>query len=279
MTVPSFARRQSTETRALLLQLDQAQSGYPTALAKAARYVLENPELAIHQSVAELSGHAKVGQASVVRLCRELGFGGYTDFKLALAADLVKRRPDTTNAPAGIENELDVMAETLCRSILDTAGLLNRDMLEVAATRIRSATRVDLFGLGVSGMIAELIGYRLLRMGLTANAMRDPVLAHEVSAGLGPHAVAIAVSQSGTSTETVNFARTASEKGCFVIAITCQSKAPLARLSNAYLQMARLDQPSYGGPITDVPRAVLVGEALANAIENIDISKRTGRSE
>ncbi|QPH54780.1 MurR/RpiR family transcriptional regulator [Pontivivens ytuae] len=267
------------ETGVLLVQLDQARSGYPTALAKAAGYILENPELAIHQSVAELSSHAKVGQASVVRLCRELGFRGYTDFKLALSADLAKRQSQTVEAPVGIRTQLDETADTLCRSILDTTALLNRDMLEVSATRILEATRIDLFGLGVSGIVAELLGYRLLRVGLTANAMRDPALAQEVSGGLGPHAVVIAVSQSGTTTETVNFARSAAEKGSFVIAVTCHPKSPLARLSNAYLQMAKLDQPSYGGPITDVPRAVMVGEALSHAIEKAEAFKRSGNLE
>lgn len=279
MTKLSIASGQRTEIGTLLLQLDQARSGYPTALAKAARYVLENPQLALHQSVAELSSHAKVGQASVVRLCRELGFQGYTEFKLALSADLAKHRFETTQSVPGISSQLDETADTLCRSIIDTAALLNRDMLEVSASQIVAATRIDLFGLGVSGIVAELLGYRLLRMGLTANAMRDPVLADEVSGGLGPHAVVIAVSQSGTSTETVNFARAAAEKGSFVVAVTCHPKSPLARTSNAYLQMARLDQPSYGGPITDVPRAVLVGEALSHAIEKVTITKRSGRME
>jgi DNA-binding MurR/RpiR family transcriptional regulator len=268
MTKALGSPRHRTEARALLLRLDHAQSGYPTALAKAARYVLENPELAIHQSVAELGSNAKVGQASVIRLCRELGFDGFTDLKLALAADLARHRSETTEAPAGITSQLDETAGILCRSIVDTAALVNRDMLDVAAARIRASTRIDLFGLGVSGIVAELIGYRLLRIGLTANAMRDPILAQEVSKGLGPASVAIGVSQSGTSTDTVNFARAAAERGAFVIAVTCHSRSPLARISNAYLQMARLDQPSYGGPITDVPRAVLIGEILAHIIEN-----------
>ena len=33
--------------------------------------------------------------------------------------------------------------------------------------------------------------------------------------------------------------------------------------------MARLKEPSYGGPITDVPRAVFVAEALAIALADL----------
>ena len=61
--------------------------------------------------------------------------------------------------------------------------------------------------------------------------------------------------------------KNARDRAAFTVAVTCHPKSPLARAADETLMMARLREPSYGGPITDVPRAVLVAEALAIAVE------------
>lgn len=260
------ARERATLAGAVLLnRLDQAFDRFPGALARAAQYIVENPEKVVYQSLAELSDYSKVGQASIVRLCRELGFDGFTDFKLALSADIALRAARDPQEPPE-RDPLTRIADLLCASISDTRALLEAAKLRRIAQRLKGARRIDLFGAGVSGMIGELIGYRLLRLGFNANAMRDPILAHEVSGGLGPKATAIAVSQSGTTPDTVQFLKNARDAGAFTVAMTCQPKAALAKVAAETLVMARLHEPTYGGPITDVPRAVLVAEALALAL-------------
>ncbi|MDJ0942248.1 MAG: MurR/RpiR family transcriptional regulator [Kiloniellales bacterium] len=257
--------RASAAGSALLSRLDQAVDRYPGALARAAQYIVENPEKVVFQSLAELSDYSEVGQASVMRLCQKLGFDGFTDFKLALSADLALR---DTRSP-GSEGKLDPLsriAGLLCGSINETRALLEEPRLRRVANRLTASIRIDLFGAGVSGIIGELISYRLLRLGYHATAMRDPVLAHEVSSGLGPEAAVIAVSQSGTTPDTVKFLKHARDAGAFTVALTCHPKSALARAASETLVMARLHEPTYGSPITDVPRSVLVAEALALAL-------------
>ena len=115
--------------------------------------------------------------------------------------------------------------------------------LRRAAIGLSKATRIDLFGCGVSGMIADLIAYRLLRQGCHANSIRDAILAHEISTGLGRDSAAVAVSQSGATPDTVKFLRFARDAGAFTLAITCHQKSPLAKVADETLRMARLKEP------------------------------------
>lgn len=252
---------------ALLVKLESAFDHLPVALARGAKYVLENPEKVVHQPLAELSSYAGTGEATMLRLCRELGFAGYTDFKIALSAELAVK--NSRQPSAGVEADaVGRLANQLCASIHDTRALLQPNILERVAQRLKKATRVDVFGVGVSGLIAEMLGYRLLRAGCNAIAMKDPVLAHEVSTGLTSKSAVIAVSQSGSTTETINFVKTARAAGAFTMAITCHPRSALARSAQETLAMAGLKEPTFGGTITDVPRCVIVAEALALAIEN-----------
>jgi DNA-binding MurR/RpiR family transcriptional regulator len=250
-----------------LWRLQSAFDKYPTALVRVAQYILENPEKVIHQSLSELSTYSESGQASIVRLCQELGFDGFTQFKIALSADVALRAARTPeNEP---RDALGQLATLLADSIARTYNLLGPEDLERAARGLAGATRIDLFGSGVSGMIASLLGYRLLRLGCNANAMRDPVLAHEISGGLGANSAAIAVSQSGETPDTLKFLKFARDAGAFTLAITCFPKSPLAKTADVTLRMARLSEPTYGGPISDVPRAIFLGEALALTLEKV----------
>ena len=251
----------------LMVQLSDAIEQYPGALARAAMYILENPEKAVHQSLTELSEFASVGQASVVRLCQELGFDGFSQFKIALSGDLAEQRAHGARAAF---DELDPMsgtAELLSDSIVETRRLIDEAALGRVAARLVGANRIDLFGTGGSGISAKLIEYRLLRLKCFANAMSDYELAHEVSTGLDRSSAAIAVSQSGTTPETVRFLKTARDAGAFTVAVTCHPRSVLTKSADEVLLMARLRQPTYGGPITDVPRTVMVAEAIAMAIE------------
>ena len=249
----------------LLVKLQSSLGHFPVALARAAKYILENPEKVVHQSLAEVSSFSGSGQATILRLSRELGFGGYTEFRIALSAELAVSATRLRDADP-VADELDNVVAQINASTVDTRALLEPETIERCAARLKAARRIDVFGVGVSGMIAELLGYRLLRAGCNAITLRDAVLAHKVSGGLDTGAAAIAVSQSGSTPETINFLQNAHKTGAFTIAVTCHPRSALARGADETLIMARLSAASYGGPITDVPRAVVVGEALALAI-------------
>ncbi|MDQ0468023.1 MurR/RpiR family transcriptional regulator [Labrys wisconsinensis] len=245
-----------------LAYLEASIPDLPSASARAAVYIVENPEKVVRFSLKDLSGFSRTGEASIVRLCQMAGFSGFSDFKLALARELALRE----SAEGGTreeEHHLHAMGHELARSITRTAEALDLAVVEEVAARLRHAMRIDVFGAGVSGIIAELFSYRLLRAGLNAHAIRDITLAHEVANGLGPQAAALAISESGVTANTVEFLRAARAAGAYTVAVTCQARSPLARHAEALLPMAKLNIPAYGGYINAVPRAVYVAEVLA----------------
>ncbi len=94
--------------------------------------MLASPHEVIYQSVTELAEGAEVSEASVIRLCRDLGFKGVQDLKLALAADVA------------ISPETPPSAEPLQRvteAALGAAGLLYEDRPagELVKAQLRAA--------------------------------------------------------------------------------------------------------------------------------------------
>ncbi|MGK9230365.1 MurR/RpiR family transcriptional regulator [Inquilinus limosus] len=239
---------------------------FPPALARAAKYLLENPEKVVQYTLRELSGFSRAGEASIVRLCHIVGAPGFSQLKIAVARELALRNAAGRTRGEGGQDALAELAADLAASITDTGAALDARALDAVAQALQASTRIDLFGSGVSGIIAELFSYRLLRAGVNAHCIRDAVLAHEVANGLGPDSAAIAISESGATTETVAFLEVARKAGAFTIAVTCQERSALASHADALLLMARLQRPAYGGTISPVPRAVFLAEALAGRL-------------
>ncbi len=254
----------------LLVRLERVLAEGPKALARAAQYIIENPEKVLHQSLAETSEFAEVGQASIIRLCRDLGHPGFGDLKIALSADIALRRTRDGDL-ARVHPLQPSTAEVLQQSISDTNALIDEAALARVVEKLARAKRIDLFGLGMSGLVSEMMAYRFLRLGYPANATRDPVLAHEVSIGLGKTSAVIALSQSGATPETVRFLKTGREAGAFTLAITGYSRSALAQFADEVMLMGRLPASSYGGSLMSVPQAVMAAEALADRLpERID---------
>ncbi|MDQ0393448.1 MurR/RpiR family transcriptional regulator [Labrys monachus] len=240
------------------------------AAARAAVYIVENAEKVVRYSLKDLSKFSRAGEASIVRLCQTAGFSGFSDFKLALAADLALKHANGDPQSGRDGHQLSAMGHELARSIVATAEMTDEALLERLASRFRTCNRIDLYGAGVSGIVAELFSYRLLRAGLNAHAIRDITLAHEVANGLTASSAAIAISESGVTANTIDFLRVARSTGAFTLAVTCNVRSPLAKQADAVLPMAKLTIPAYGGFINAVPRAVYLAEAMAALLPPIN---------
>lgn len=259
-------RKSGREIDGPLSELEQQIEILPDALARAAKYVLENPERVVRTSLRELSTISGTGEATIVRLSRMVGFEGYSDFKIAVATQLALRKQFEFSEDPHDHHQLQILADELASSIVRTANSVELRQLEKVALKLSKTRRIDIFGAGVSGIVAELFSYRLLRAGLNAHAIRDVTLAIEVASGLGSDAAVIAISESGVTATTLEFIRTGKATGAFSLAITSNERSPLARQADMVLSMARMNVPAYGGAVNAVPRAILLIEAIAALI-------------
>ncbi|WP_027681661.1 MurR/RpiR family transcriptional regulator [Rhizobium leguminosarum] len=254
------------EARTPVLLKVEAALDYPNALARVAQYVLENPKRAVRQSLGELSAASQSGQATIFRLCRELGFKGFTDFKLALAAEIGQREPDPDRGISLTVNSFDDVVSLIHRSVLGTRQLLQPELITSTAQQLLNARHVNIYGSGDSGLGGDVLFHRLRRIGIPVRPYANVGYAHEAAGAMTREDAAIAVSQSGASPDTVEFLRRAHQVGAFSVAITCHPKSSLAKVSDVVLQMARVPQPGLSEQMIGMPRIVFIAEALAIAI-------------
>ncbi|MEU8764571.1 MurR/RpiR family transcriptional regulator [Streptomyces sp. NPDC048659] len=228
------------KVRTLLPGLAQAQR-------QVAEAVVADPAGCARMTVTELADHTATSETTVVRTARLLGYTGYRDLRTALVELAARERsdeqdPDRTVGGVGLDDPLDQVVAKLAgeeRQVLaDTAVQLDIAVLDAVITALTGARRIDVYGVGTSGIVGEDLAAKLMRIGLVAHAYGDPHRAIASAVQLTPADVALAISHSGTTADVVDPLRRAAANGATTIAITGTPRSPVAQHSGLVLTTA-----------------------------------------
>ncbi|MGW6837237.1 MurR/RpiR family transcriptional regulator [Streptomyces sp. NPDC054949] len=207
-----------------------------------AEAVASDPAGCARLTVSALAAHTGTSEATVVRTARLLGYPGYRDLRLALAA--LAAQQESGAAPAvtvdiAVDDPIaDVVAKLAheeAQTLSDTAAGLDLGQLAAAVTALATARRIDVYGVGASSLVGQDLAQKLLRIGLIAHAHTDPHLAVTNAVLLRPGDVAVAITHSGTTGDVIEPLRRAFERGATTIAVTGRPGAPVAHYADHVL--------------------------------------------
>ena len=214
---------------------------------------------AAHLTIAELAERAGVSSATITRFCETLDYSGYADLKAAIVVALDRKRNNSEKfaIAEGDVTESDSIDETLYKishqaaeAITDTARIVDRAALDIAAAAVINCRRLDIYGLGSSFLAATDLQLKLHRIGLTAFCWSDTHLALTSAAVLTDKDVAIAISHSGVTSETFQMMETAKKAGATIIAITNHPASPIGRLADHVLVTSAKESRFRSGAMT-----------------------------
>jgi RpiR family transcriptional regulator, carbohydrate utilization regulator len=221
-----------------------ASGSLPPAEARVVQALLTRGADVIHASVSEIATAAEAGVGTVVRACQSLGFKGFQAAKIALAQDLL---PLDERPQEGISDD-DEPLGVLMKLAGSSSEALRRATASVSATALTraiellaSAPRVLCLGVGTSAPIAQDAAYRFTTIGIDADAPPDVHVQHVRARLLSVADVALAVSHTGATQETLGAVRGAKEAGARVIAVTSFSTTPLTELADVALVAGGLE--------------------------------------
>lgn len=216
-------------------------------MSKIADLVTEHPAAPVELTITELADRAGTSAATVTRFCRALGFDGYTQFRVGVASEIGRGDADESwladmGHEFGASDEPGKVLHTLVslhvESLQSTAARLDLDTVLRVADAITASRHVDIYGVGGSGVMAREFQGRLYRIGVNAHSWSD---VHDglTSAVLQDQSsVAIGISSTGRTEETVQMLSQAHAAGAFSVAITYDADSALAALADVSLATA-----------------------------------------
>jgi DNA-binding MurR/RpiR family transcriptional regulator len=243
------------------------------ALAPAERRVGEvivsDPGGAARLTITDLAGEAKTSETTVIRFCRSVGVDSYPALRLLVAAWTGRNEAmDQPRLAPEIDPDDDLasvvtrIGQSATSAVRETADSIDLAELDRAVAAVVAARRIDTYGVGASGLVAEDLQRKLHRIGLSAWAWPDPHMALTSAANLSAEDVLVAVSHSGRTTDTLDPVIEAHSRGARVIAITNFIRSPLATEADIVLTTVSDETTFRSGAMASRIAALVVVDCL-----------------
>jgi DNA-binding MurR/RpiR family transcriptional regulator len=226
--------------RALLPSLAPAEQ-------RVAQRVLDDPQAVAACTISELADRCRTSETTVIRFCRAVGFTGYPALRLALATEMGRAQRDSGTARAlssdiGPGDDLDQVVEKIAfadaRAVEETGQQLDVRALHAVVDALVAARRIDVYGVGASAFVALDLQMKLHRIGQVAFAWSDFHRALTSAALLNDDDVAVGISHSGATQDTIEAIALARDRGATTVALTNFPRSPLAQMADHVLTTA-----------------------------------------
>ncbi|WP_049614723.1 MurR/RpiR family transcriptional regulator [Yersinia pekkanenii] len=241
----------------------QELENYSPTLAKLSSFVLEQPQRVLYLTITELARESQTSEASVTRLCRQLGCKGFSEFKMGLAMETHQSHPRQFIEGG---DEVQTLIEDSVNALRDTGKLLDRQTLSHAAMNIHNARSVQIYGVAASAIVSDYLGYKLLRLGKASQCFSDMHRAAMNAVSLDHQDIVVVISSSGSTKDVLHAVELAQRQGTKIIGISNTLRSPLSSLADILLVAAKPEGPLTAGLLTSKVGGMLLVELLINQL-------------
>lgn len=246
---------------------------------RVARLALDEPTASAARTVTELASAADTSQATVVRFAQRLGFPGYPALRLALAAAGAAEHANSVDTVPGTDiSASDDLATVVAKvanldasAVRDTVSQLQLSTLAAVVDAVAAAPRLDVYGVGASAIVGLDLQMKLQRIGRFTQMWSDQHLGLASAALLTRGDVAIGISHSGSTPETVNALQEARSQHATTVALTNFPNSELAQVADLTLTTAVRETTMRSGAIGSRIAALTVVDCLFEAVAQRDV--------
>ncbi len=208
---------------------------------RVARLVLANPRAFASLPVTELADRAHVSKPTVVRFCRSVGYDGLADFKRKLVGSVSEGVPFIHRSVDADDKTGDIMVKVIDNTVAAflkyrndaSSGAIDKAAQSMVDT-YRNGKRLEFFGVGNSGVVAQDAQHKFFRLGVNTIAYSDGHMQVMSASMLGPGDCVVIISNSGRTRDLMDACDIARRNGATTIVITATG-SPLAGAGDVHL--------------------------------------------
>jgi len=255
--------------------LDRIKASLPSlapAEQRVGKLVLLDPRSFAGLPVAILAERAHVSKPTVVRFCRSMGYDGLSDFKLKLAGTVSEGVPFIHRSVDADDKVSDVLVKVIDNTVAaflkyrnDASTHAVEKAVDALLATYKKRGRIEFFGAGNSGIVAQDAQHKFFRLGINAIAYSDGHMQVMSASLLGAGDCVVIISNSGRTRDLMDAADIARKHGATVIVITT-SGSPLAQAGHIHLAADHPEGYDRYSPMTSRLMHLMVIDVLATCL-------------
>ena len=236
---------------------------------RVAEVVLDRPAEVVDMTLAKLAAEAGVSEPTVVRFCTAIGCEGFRDMRVKLAHSLAFAR-STSHTAISPEDDLSTIVTKIFDYNMSNLNwaLSHLDIVRFAAAVdvLAQAQRIEFFGFGASGIVAQDAQQKFPLFGVPCGAPTDAHQMYMTAKMLGPGDVAVGISNTGHTHEIVRAIKVAGEAGAATIGISQVSGSALIKGCDVGLVVETLENTDVYTPTVSRLSHLVVVDILSTAV-------------
>ncbi|HEU7037664.1 TPA: MurR/RpiR family transcriptional regulator, partial [Streptococcus pneumoniae] len=198
-----------------------------------------------YETSSEIVSKVKVGEGTLNRFCKKIGYSGFQELKLKMTKDILELESQKMSS----DTFIDEIKNNYLSIVESTRKLIDGRQIELAIKLIREANQILMIGVGSSGNAAREFESSLLRIGIISKTVIDTHFQLMHTALLKDNDLIIAFSLSGSTKEVEETLLNAKRKNVKIISITNYSSRNIAKLSDCVLLTSKKESYLEGGSL------------------------------
>ena len=141
------------------------------------QYILDHPSDILRMSINDLAILSYSSTSTIVRLCKKLGYKGFTEFKLTYVSEFslfLEQQEHLKDIPFTPKSSLNDVVSRLPmiyqKAIDETRTMLDSDVLLRCIKHIQNSKHIGIYGTGLNFDLAKMYQYKFEEVGIPAIA-------------------------------------------------------------------------------------------------------------
>jgi RpiR family carbohydrate utilization transcriptional regulator len=256
----------------MLERIKSTLSSLAPAEQRVGKLLLTDPRTFSTLPVTELADRAGVSKPTVVRFCRSMGYEGLSDFKLKLAGSLSEGVPFIHRNVGAQDNSNDVLVKVIDNTVTaflkyrnDASSAAIDKAAEAIALTHKKGKRLEFFGVGNSGIVAQDGQHKFFRLGFHTISHSDGHMQIMSASLLGPGDCLVVFSNSGRTRDLLDSCEIAKKNGATTIVVTA-SGSPLANAGKIHLAADHPESYEKFSPMVSRLLHLMIIDVLATTV-------------
>ncbi|TLG73961.1 MurR/RpiR family transcriptional regulator [Culicoidibacter larvae] len=234
-----------------IIQLQALTKESASSYQDIAKFIINNKDAVKAMHITQLAEACYTSPATIVRMCKKLGYNGFTDFKQDFIINMHKWAFDEEEVyergyiypnKAAVEIS-EVITNLTVNGMIRSAQFLDPEVVVELANIFFTASRIDFYGCGISNLVAQDFSYRFLRSGKNTSAFADSHIQISQAQQSTADSVAVGISYSGETKEVIAALEIAKQLGAYTISFTSENDNTLARVADCSIAVAQIEYP------------------------------------
>lgn len=245
----------------ILLIIKRLYPSFHRVEKKIAKFILKNSEKIPYMSIGQISKDLNVAESSIVRFSKTIGLDGFKQLKINLTKSLKDPEELIYEDIKKNDSQHEIINKVFLNSIKtlkESLQTIDENQFSMAVEAILMAKRIEFYGVGSSSILAQDAYYRFMRIGIPVFAVVDPHVSRISASTMDGTCLAIGISYTGRTRDTIETLEIAKNEGAKTMCITCFPRSKITKVSDIQI-------------VTPTSEIKILREAISSRIVQIAI--------